>query len=44
MIIFSQKCFNGGSRHKFEPRYDEKENSLVSRLTKVKGYFERDLL
>ena len=22
-MIFSKRCYNGGERHKFEPRYDE---------------------
>ncbi len=42
--MFSKKCYNGGSKHKFEPRYDEKDSGLASRLTKIKGYFNRELL
>jgi len=35
MIFFKSRCYNGGTKHKYKPRFTEKENN------KIKEYHTR---
>jgi len=37
MKLFKNRCYNGGTKHNFQPRYSEKDRSDI---TKLKGQFE----
>jgi hypothetical protein len=35
MCIFKSRCYNGGNRHNFQPRFDEVDRQRVTQLQNV---------
>jgi len=35
MVIFKSRCYNGGNKHNFVPRYDEKPSELKFSLSQT---------
>ena len=40
-IFRNSRCYNGGSQHKFEPRFDEKPSGIG--VTKLKNMWSEDI-
>ena len=34
-LFLKNRCYNGGNKHKFEPRYDEKPSDIVAKKVPV---------
>lgn len=36
-FLFPERCYNGGNKHNFQPRYSEQENENMAGLQSARG-------
>ncbi len=44
MKIFKNRCYNGGNKHNFKPRYREESNVEAFKGIKMKGFIDLEEL